>query len=1249
MIILSQGREGYERIYSAFDTRTEATTLLNTGASGNAGNGTITEVRALSGGTSVVFVSTSSNLVPGDINGVADVFLKNLKTGAVTLLSKSASGAQANGASGSLDVSADGSRIVFSSTATNLTSTETAGFENVYVKNIATGAVTLVSATASGTAGSGDSTAGVFSPDGRSVAFQSTAFNLVANDTNGRQDVFLKSLDSGAVTSLSFVKEGGSAIEVPVTDKPAFSADGGIVTFGNSSYAVDDAGFLILDVTSWSSAQSVDGLSVSQGDGTAPTLYEDVFYEYRNDPITVTLDYDRDGDFRATLTGLKDATPGEESESFLVKVRAHSGAQNFIGDGTGELVLLSSSNDKADGAGGDDTLYGFRGADDLSGGAGNDVLDGGLGNDILRGGLGDDIYYIDNASDRIVEAAGAGRDTALASFSATLAANVEELRLTGTAALSGTGNALGNTITGNEAANTLYGLDGDDVLDGGDGADRLVGGAGNDRYIVRSDDDAIVEQAGGGTDTVVSSLNWTLTDNIENLILSDNPDRWHDNGRLGTGNALANVLTGNSFGNTLTGLDGDDTLIGGGGSDRLVGGNGTDRLEGGLGYDALDGGRGADVMLGGADDDRYRVTDAGDRVVEIAGEGIDTVVTTIDWSLERGSSVEELVADDALGRSFKLVGNEFQNRIFGSFRDDVLDGGAGADTLLGGAGNDTYLVDDSGDVVVDDATVDSGADVVIASTSFGLNPEARIETLKFADNRSTAALSLIGSSIGQTLIGNGGASRLNGRGGDDTYIVDNGADLVFEAVGQGNDTVVTSGSYTLAAGQEIETLKLAGPTGTAARGLKGNGFANTLIGNAGANGLDGDGGADSLYGLAGNDTYTIDNVGDRVFERAGEGTDTLRTSVSYVLAAGQEVEVLQLVGTASINLTGNDLSNTLLDNAGNNRLDGGGGIDLIRSTGGIDTLIGGAGDTAVIDRSGATAALSFVMTSVEGTTTLVGDGTTTTGIGNITLFGGSGNDRFVTLAGNNRLNGEAGNDTLTGGAGFDILAGGAGNDTLKAGAGNDTLTGGEGNDTLEGGAGRDTLDGGAGDDLYLVDSSTDQVFEMARGGSDRIFSTSNYALAGGQEIESLSLLGSTGTARLNLSGNEFGQALVGNAGANGLEGKGGNDVLTGGKGADSFVFASTLGANNVDRITDFSAEDTIRLSKSVFTALAPGELKASEFKDIAKGKVDADDHILYDSRTGSLFYDADGSGRGAAVKFAVLDNKVALTHADFVV
>ncbi len=222
-------------------------------------------------------------------------------------------------------------------------------------------------------------------------------------------------------------------------------------------------------------------------------------------------------------------------------------------------------------------------------------------------------------------------------------------------------------------------------------------------------------------------------------------------------------------------------------------------------------------------------------------------------------------------------------------------------------------------------------------------------------------------------------------------------------------------------------------------------------------------------------------------------------------------------------------------------------------------------------------------------------------------------------------------------------------ENATGGSAADTLVGNVGNNLLNGGGGVDRMIGGAGNDTYIVDSARDVVVEAASAGKDTVLSFVSYALAAGQQVEGLQLLSATGRAALNLTGNEFGQTLVGNNGANVLNGGAGLDVLMGRGGGDTFVFVTTLGRGNVDHIVDFATEDTIRLSKSLFSALAPGELKATEFKDIVKAKVDADDHILYDSRNGDLFYDADGSGKAAAVKFAVLDNKAAITHADFLI
>ena len=198
----------------------------------------------------------------------------------------------------------------------------------------------------------------------------------------------------------------------------------------------------------------------------------------------------------------------------------------------------------------------------------------------------------------------------------------------------------------------------------------------------------------------------------------------------------------------------------------------------------------------------------------------------------------------------------------------------------------------------------------------------------------------------------------------------------------------------------------------------------------------------------------------------------------------------------------------------------------------------------------------------------------------------------------------------------------------------------------------DIFEGDAGNDLYRVYSSDVKIVEAVGGGDDSVASGVSYVLGTGVEVEHLSTNGSMSTLAINLTGNEFAQEVRGNAGKNVLDGKGGNDTLNGGSGMDYFVFSSALGAGNVDTILNYSvAADTIRLENAIFTALSTvGALAADAFKDLSDGPKDVDDRVIYNSTTGNLYYDADGSGGAYGnVKFASIANLADLTAADFVV
>ncbi|NKL52921.1 M10 family metallopeptidase, partial [Rhizobium leguminosarum] len=375
-------------------------------------------------------------------------------------------------------------------------------------------------------------------------------------------------------------------------------------------------------------------------------------------------------------------------------------------------------------------------ANTITGGAGTDTLNGGAGADSLIGGAGDDTYIVDNAGDLVTEAADEGTDTvrtALASY--TLGSDVENLTYTGTAAFTGTGNSLANTIKGAAGA---------DTLDGKAGADILIGGAGNDTYIVDNVGDVVTEGLNEGGDLIKTTLSsYALTNiaNVENLTFTGTGDF------IGTGNALANAITG------------------------------------GAGNDTLDGGAGNDKLDGGAGNDTYIVDSATDVINEAVSAGTDEIRTVLAaYSIAALVNVENLTYTGPA--SFTGTGNALANTITGGAFNDMLNGGAGADTLIGGAGNDIYIVDNAGDLVNEAA--DEGTDTVrttLASYTLGSD----LENLAYI---GTAAFVGTGNTLSNILTGGAGVDTLKGGAGDDTYVISTG-DTVIENADEGIDTVQT--------------------------------------------------------------------------------------------------------------------------------------------------------------------------------------------------------------------------------------------------------------------------------------------------------------------------------------------------------------------------------------------------------------------------------------------------------------------------
>lgn len=381
----------------------------------------------------------------------------------------------------------------------------------------------------------------------------------------------------------------------------------------------------------------------------------------------------------------------------------------------------------------------------LNGNSAVNTLDGGVGADTMIGGSGNDSYIVDNGLDVIQELASGRNDDVKASVTYTLSAELENLTLTGAAAINGTGNVGNNVLVGNTAVNLLSGGLGNDTLNGGVGADRLVGGNGDDTYIVDNSAEVITENSTEGMDSAQSSVNFTLPINVETLTL--------------TGTAAING-TGNGDANTIIGNVAANTLMGGGGNDRL------------------DGGVGADAMHGGTGNDTYIVDNAADKIMENAGEGIDVVQTSLGWTL--GANADALMLTGTTSVNGKgnvldnlLIGNASTNTLSGEAGKDILQGGAGADTLNDTLGNNLFDGGGGNDVIMGGA----GAEFFVGGTG--------------NDNITTAGgpdVVAFNRGDGQDLIG---AST----GKDNTISLGKGvtyADLLFKKAA--NDLILVTGS-----------------------------------------------------------------------------------------------------------------------------------------------------------------------------------------------------------------------------------------------------------------------------------------------------------------------------------------------------------------------------------------------------------------------------------------------------------------------
>jgi Ca2+-binding RTX toxin-like protein len=333
-------------------------------------------------------------------------------------------------------------------------------------------------------------------------------------------------------------------------------------------------------------------------------------------------------------------------------------------------------------------------------------------------------------------------------------------------------------------------------------------------------------------------------------------------------------------------------------------------------------------------------------------------------------------------------------------------------------------------------------------------------------------------------------------------------------------------------------------------------------------------------------------------------------------------------------------------------LDGLDGNDSLKGFGGYDTLhVGDDHDT---------------LSGMDGSDTLYGED------GDDNLIGGPGPDAMIGGYGNDAYLVDLFSDTVTelANQGIDtvrtsttwILAPGVHVEVLRttddAGVTNINLTGNShdneliGNDgvnVLNGAEGADDMTGHGSGDIYYVDHANDAVGESGGDGIDQVYTSVSWTLTNGADVEQLRTINEASGSPINLTGNSSGNLIRGNSGPNIIAGGGGKDTLVGLSGQDIFLFDTALDPMfNVDVLFDFNfTEDFIHLENAIFGSLAPGPLAADRFV-IGAAAQDGNDNIIYNSATGALLYDSDGSGATAAIQFATV-NGLGPTHVDFVV
>ncbi len=1002
--------------------------------------------------------------------------------------------------------------------------------------------------------------------------------------------------------------------------------------------------------------------------------------------------YDADGSGSGTaqLIATLQAAPSLAATDIVAQNSTGGGSATIFGTEGNDSLVGTAGSDTIDGLGGNDSIDGLEGADSLIGGSGNDTLFGGDANfyegagDTLAGGAGDDRYVIGRYDANVLLTETGGVDTVVANSGWwTLASGFENLELgfdwTSDGVAFGTGNAANNIITGFQGwwvDNVLDGAGGDDTLIGGDGDDTFLFEAGTGNY-----GNDFVDGRGGAADTLsfASGLSAVVID-------------WHIGSAVGGGSggsgsvtfANIEVIEGSPFADQITGPNGfgwgdyyyygprvfagagNDTLTGGDNYDNFFGEDGNDVLSAGTGGGSLDGGAGDDTLIGGDYYDEIFATAGSDSVsggalvdyIYLYSDGHDTVDGgdgydyVYLYNYAQSAVVADLAAgtlqggDASGGGSATIVNVEglstaaFDDEIRGNGADNYLVANLGDDTVFGGDGNDT-IYGGSYDAGPDEDWMDGGAgndylwggqglDRFLFTTAAGagnvdfvssfisgedeLRFDGAVFTALGADGRFGPGDERFYAAAGAT----------SGHDTTDRLIYDTSNYVrYYDADGSGSGAAQQVASFSWGTYVQATDIHVGFDTGSS--GIRGTNGNDTISGTAGDDVIDGLAGNDFLFGLAGNDV---------IF--GGLGHDALNGQAGNDTLIGGDGDDTFTLQTESLGGYGID------------SIDGGSGADSLNITDGL------ASTAATVDLEAGT------LSGAGGSATLVSiEYVSGTNLGD-RITGNAASNVFLGNAGDDTLDGAGGNDSLHGQNGNDVLSGGDGRDWLWGEDGSDTLLGGNDDDTFQqqsAGSSSDVIDGGAGSDwlYYGVES-------YVLSGVTVDLSTGTASGGGQSGAGSASLVSVE-----NVIATNFGDRLTGDAGANNLFAYGGPDTIDGGAGNDrlaggddggnSYLFTQAPGAANADTVLGgsfVSNSDKLVLDARVMSALgdsgnfASGDARFFAGIGASSGQ-DASDRVVYNTANGSLWYDADGSGAGAAQLVATLENAPVLAATDITV